>query len=51
MTLHTVTGPEDPADRPATPPGPSPLSYAIHEIGTLLSESPLAHEQFQEARH
>jgi hypothetical protein len=46
MTLHTVTGPEDPADRPE-----NSLSYAIREIGALLSESPLAHEQFQDARH
>ena len=51
MTLHTVTGPEEPADRQENPPGPSPMSYAIHEIGSLLPESPLAHEQFQEARH
>ncbi len=51
MTLHTVTGPDDPDDRPENPPGSSPLSCAIHEIGTLLSESPLAREQFQEARH
>ena len=51
MTLHTVTGPDDPGDRPADQPGQSPLSYAIHAIGTLLSESPLAHEQFQEARY
>jgi uncharacterized membrane-anchored protein len=50
MTLHTVAGPAgsgEPADRP----GESPLSYAIRAIGTLVSESPLAHEQFREARH
>lgn len=51
MTLHTVTGSDDPVDPPGVPSGPSPLSYAIQGIGTLLSESPLANEQFQEARH
>jgi hypothetical protein len=51
MTLHTVTGPDDPGDRPTDQPGQSPLSYAIRAIGTLLSESPLANEQFREARH
>ena len=51
MTLHTITGPDEPADRPAAQPGQSPLSYAIQAIGTLVSESPLAREQFQEARH
>ena len=51
MTLHTITGADDPGDRAAVQPGQSPLSYAIRAIGTLLSESPLAHEQFQEARH
>ena len=51
MTLHTVTGPDEPVDPPATGSGQSPLSYAMHAIGTLLSESPLANEQFHEARH
>lgn len=51
MTLHTVTGPDEPVDPPGAQPGQSSLSYAIHAIGTLFSSSPLAHEQFQEARH
>jgi hypothetical protein len=48
MTLHTLTGAEDPGDLPGAR---LPLSHAIQAIGTLLSESPLALEQFHEARH
>jgi hypothetical protein len=51
MTLHPVTGPSNPVDPPSGQRGQSPVSRAIQAIGTLLSESPLANEQFQEARH
>jgi len=51
MTLHTVTGPVDPDEPSGTRPGESPLSYAIRALGTLVSGSGLAHEQFREARH
>jgi hypothetical protein len=42
MTLHTVEGGRS---------GDSALSRATESIGTLLTETPLAREQFQEARH
>lgn len=51
MTLHPVTGPANPVEPPSGQYGQSPVSRALQAIGTLLSESPLAHEQFQEARH
>ena len=51
MTLHTLTGPDEPVEPSGIRPGHSARSYAIEAIGTLLSESSLAHEQFRDARH
>lgn len=51
MTLHSVMGPGEPGGPPAARAGESALSYAIRAIGGLFSTSPLAHDQFQEARH
>lgn len=51
MTLHTLTGSDEPVEPSGIQPGQSTQSCAIQAVGTLLSESPLAHEQFREARH
>jgi len=51
MTLHTVADPEGIGQPPMLGAGESPLSYAMRAIGGLVAESPLAHQQFQDARH
>src|SRR5690348_16051320 len=51
MTLYTLTDPEGPEQPPGPGGGQPPVSYALRAIGKLLEEAPLAHEQFQDARH
>jgi len=51
MTLHTLIDPQDPGQPPSQGTQESALSYALRAIGELLSQSPLAHEQFAEARY
>jgi hypothetical protein len=51
MTLHTVPDPEGIEQPPKPGADETPLSYAMRTIGNLLMESPLAHQQFQDARH
>ena len=51
MTLHTLQDPEGPEQPLPGSASESAVSYALRAIGGLLAESPLAHEQFQAARH
>jgi hypothetical protein len=51
MTLYTVSDPEGPGQPPNDGGGESAVSVALRGIGTLLEASPLAREQFQDARH
>lgn len=51
MTLHTVADQDQSGQPPSAHIGESPVSSVLAIIGKLLSESALAREQFQEARH
>lgn len=51
MPLQRVPDSDGSVEPSENQPIQSARSYAIQFIGTLLSESPLAHDQFREARH
>jgi hypothetical protein len=51
MSLYTVHDSEGGEQPPQSRASESPVSYALRALGRLLSESPLAYEQFQEARY
>lgn len=51
MSLYTVADPDGPEQPPRGEEGESAVSAVLRGIGTLMEESPLAREQFKDARH
>jgi hypothetical protein len=51
MALHSVMEPEESGQAPTSEDTTSPTSRLMKLVGELLAASPLAREQFQQARH